>query len=93
MASANIIMDLVLIGMAIWMVASIRGVGGIVGRTLSLITAGVIVLGVAHFLATWQHNLWPITAIGAEAFIHRLIVLVGFILLVAGFSQARQLRE
>ncbi len=93
MSNANIIMDFILIGMAIWMVATVRGVGGIVGRTLSLITAGVLVLGFAHFLSTWQHNLWPITTPGAEAFIHRVIVLSGFILLVAGFRQVRQLRE
>jgi len=93
MSTTNIILDLVLIGMAIWMVATVRGVGGIVGRTLTLITAGVLVLGLAHFMATWQHTLWPITTPGAEAFIHRVTVLLGFVLLVAGFGQARQLRE
>jgi hypothetical protein len=73
------------------MVATVRGVGGIVGRTLSLITAGVIVLGFAHFIATWQHRLLPIES-SQEAFLHRAIVLVGFLLLVAGFRQVRQLR-
>jgi hypothetical protein len=60
MAITNMLLDLILIGTAIWMVTSVRGVGGIVGRTLNLITAGVIVLGAAHFIATWQHRLLPI---------------------------------
>ena len=94
METANIILDLVLVAAAIWMVVTVRGVGGIVGRTLSLITVGAIVLGLAHFLATWQHKLLPIASpAGAEALIHRVIVLLGFILLAAGFRQVRQLRE
>ena len=92
MATTNIILDLVLVAAALWMVATVRGVGGIVGRTLTLITAGAIVLGLAHFLATWQHRLLPIES-STEAFIHRVIVLAGFVLLVAGFRQVRQLRE
>jgi hypothetical protein len=92
MATTNIILDLVLIAAAIWMVATVRGVGGVVGRTLNLITIGAVVLGLAHFLATWQHELLPITSPpGAEAFIHRVIVLLGFVLLVAGFRQIREL--
>ena len=90
MATTNIILDFVLVAAAIWMVATVRGVGGVVGRTLNLITIGAIVLGLAHFLATWQHRLMPIEST-LEAFIHRLIVLLGFVLFLAGFRQIREL--
>ena len=91
MSTVNIILDLVLIAAAVWMVMSVRGVGGVVGRTLSLITIGAIILGMAHFLATWQHRLLPIES-STEAFLHRVIVLLGFVLLVFGFRQIRELR-
>ena len=91
MGTTNMILDFILVGAALWMVATVRGVGGVVGRTLNLITVGAIILGLAHLLATWQHRLLPFEA-SMESFLHRLIVLLGFVLLVAGFRQIRELR-
>jgi len=91
MGTTNMILDFILVGAALWMVATVRGVGGVVGRTLNLITIGAIILGMAHFLATWQHRLLPIES-STEAFLHRVIVLLGFVLLVFGFRQIRELR-
>ncbi len=91
MSNVNFGLDFVLLAAAIWMVLAVRGVGGIVGRTLSLITVGAIVLGLAHLVTTLQHRLFPIEA-SMESFIHRVIVLIGFVLLVFGFQQVRQLK-
>jgi hypothetical protein len=91
MSNVNFVLDFVLLAAAIWMVLSVRGVGGIVGKTLNLITIGAIVLGLAHLVTTLQHRLFPIDA-SMESFVHRIIVLIGFILLVFGFQQIRQLK-
>jgi hypothetical protein len=91
MSNVNFVLDFVLVAAAIWMVLAVRGLGGVVGKTLNLITIGAIVLGLAHLLATLQHRMFPIEA-SLESFIHRMIVLVGFVLLVFGFQQVRQLR-
>ena len=91
MSTASIILDIVLVITAIWMVIVVRGLGGIVGKTLSLITIGAVITGLAHLLATLQHRLFPFDS-GAEALMHRLIVLVGFAMLAAGFRQIRELR-
>jgi hypothetical protein len=91
MANVNFLLDFVLVGASIWMVLAVRGLGGIVGKTLGLITIGAIVTGLAHLVATLQHRLFPIEPT-LESFIHRTIVLVGFVLLVMGFQQVRQLR-
>jgi hypothetical protein len=91
MANVNFALDFVLVGAAIWMILAVRGVGGVVGKTLNLITLGAIITGLAHLLATLQHRLLPIEP-SLESFIHRTIVLIGFVLLVVGFRQIRQLR-
>ncbi len=41
----NIILDVVLIVASLWMVMTVRGVGGAVGRTLTFIVIGTVILG------------------------------------------------
>lgn len=91
MSTVNLILDVVLVATAVWMVISVRGLGGIVGKTLTLITVGAVITGLAHLLATLQHRLIPWES-GFESLVHRIIVLGGFVLLVAGFRQIRELR-
>lgn len=91
MSNVNFALDFILVGASIWMILAVRGVGGVVGKTLNLITLGAIITGLAHLLATLQHRLLPIEP-SLESFIHRTIVLIGFVLLVVGFRQIRQLR-
>jgi hypothetical protein len=88
--TGNLILDFVLVGASIWMLLSVRGLGGIVGRTLYLITIGAIILGFAHLIATLASTVlgWDPTF---NNFIHRLIVLVGFVLVALGFRQVQQL--
>ncbi len=81
--NANLVLDIVLILAAFWMVASARGIGGIVGRTLTAIVIGTVILGFAHLQATLTA-----TAFGTwNATIHRVVVLVGFLFLIYGFRQ------
>ena len=91
----NIVLDVVLIAASIWMVVSIRGVGGIVGQTLTFITVGAVILGFAHLLATLVAN-----AVTAEMFamdaptqgtFHRVVVLLGFASLIYGFYNMRKI--
>ncbi|MCA9913214.1 MAG: hypothetical protein KC496_07685 [Anaerolineae bacterium] len=79
----NIVLDIVLILASLWMVQSVRGIGGVVGRTLTFIVIGAVILGIAHLQASFTadiFNEWNST-------IHRAVVLVGFIFLVIGFRQ------
>jgi len=92
--TVNLVLDFVLVVAAVWMVIVVRGIGGIVGRALNLIVLGAIVLGVAHLVATFagpgQLNIFD----GAtNNFVHRMIVLLGFVLLVFGFRQIRAMKE
>jgi hypothetical protein len=91
-ATLNIILDIVLVVASIWMILAIRGVGGVFGRTLSLIVVGAIILGIAHIAATIGANLLGIPG-PQNNFIHRLLVLAGFVFLVYGFRQLSELKK
>src|SRR5262245_58608712 len=98
MGDANKVLDVVLIAASIWMLFAARGIGGLVGRSLNLIIAGAIVLGFAHLIATWLPSLVTLdqdktVAATLNNLIHRLIVLVGFVLVTLGFQQVRQLTK
>lgn len=82
-SNANLVLDIVLILAAFWMVASARGIGGVVGRTLTAIVIGTVILGFAHLQATLTA-----TAFGTwNGTIHRVVVLIGFVFLIYGFRQ------
>jgi len=88
----NLILDLILVGAAIWMVYTVRGIGGIVGKTLNIITVGAIVLGLAHITDTGLSYFWPGLEGVIRQFIHRMMVFTGFVLLALGFRQIRELK-
>jgi hypothetical protein len=92
LALGNLILDFVLVAASIWMVIEARGIGGIVGTSIARIVAGAIILGFAHLIATFGSNVLNLP--GPENnFIHRLIVLLGFILLVAGFRKISEIKR
>jgi hypothetical protein len=88
----NLLMDFVLVAASVWMVIEARGIGGIVGTSMTRIVIGAIILGFAHLIATFGTNVLMIAG-PLNNFIHRLIVLVGFVLLVAGFRKISEIKR
>ncbi len=88
----NLIMDFVLVAASIWMVLEARGIGGIVGTSINRIVIGAIILGFAHLIATVGTTVLQIEG-PLNQFIHRLIVLAGFVLLVAGFRKMAEIKR
>lgn len=95
MEIANIILDFVLFFCAIWMVITVRSskIGGVMGGALNTISIGAIILGIAHIAETITFEVVKLENIALGELIHRGIVLVGFILLVAGFKGLGKLRS
>ena len=91
MEIVNFILDLSLVGASIWMITVVRGIGGIVGKTLNVITAGAVILGIAHITETIIAYLVPDMAPPVGEFIHRVLVFTGFVMIVGGFRQIREL--
>ncbi len=87
----NLVMDFVLIGLSIWMaiVARKMSMGGAVGKTVSLVVLGAIVLGIAHLVETVLALVFDIPTALNES-IHRCIILVGFALLTIGMRSLSQ---
>lgn len=92
MSTINVILDFVLVAASVWMIIAVRGVGGLVGRTLNLIVIGAIILGIAHLLATFGSSVLHIDGV-TNNLIHRIIVLAGFVFLIFGFQQIRELKR
>ncbi len=96
-STINIILDFVLIAAAIWMVVAVRGLGGIVGKSLNTVTIGALILGVAHLLSTSLKlavpNMEREIGLGFDGMLHRLVVLLGFVVLAIGFRQIYALKR
>lgn len=90
-ATTNLILDVILIVASLWMVWEVRGVGGVMGRTLTFIVIGTVILGVAHLQASLTTRLFDIDS-GVNNVIHRGVVLLGFVFLVIGFRQLRAVK-
>ena len=94
LSTINVIMDIILVLASLWMVFVVRGIGGIVGSSLTLIVTGAIILGFAHLITTLGSaqflNLFDPTL---NDFIHRVVVLIGFVVLVFGFRRIRGMKE
>ena len=95
MEIVNVAFDFVLIGVAIWMIVVVRGsgLGGVMGNTLTNITIGAIVLGVAHLTETLTFEVINLQDIALGEFIHRVIVLTGFVFLILGIQGLSKLRR
>jgi hypothetical protein len=91
--TVNIILDLVLVTASVWMIYTIRGIGGVVGKTLNWIVVGAVILGFAHLFATLTDGEvdWPGDLTGGT--VHRIVVLVGFVVLAWGFRQLTAIRN
>lgn len=94
MEQANVILDFVLIFVAIWMIFAARrsGLGGVIGTTLTFITIGALVLGLAHLIETItvEQLGWDIVLV---ELVHRVLILVGFIFLAFGFQGLGKMRQ
>lgn len=94
MEQANVILDFVLIFVAIWMIFAARssGLGGVIGTTLTFITIGALVLGLAHLIETItvEQLGWDIVLV---ELVHRILILAGFVFLAIGFQGLGKMRQ
>ncbi len=84
MEHVNLILDLALLAMATWMTSIVIGYGGFIGKAFNLIGWGVVILGMAHLLETVMFRAFGVDTVMVE-FIHRLVILAGFVLITKGF--------
>lgn len=77
-------LDILLVGAAVVAFMARPRVGGEMARGLRVLMAGVIVLGLAHLIETGLFELFDLAQKPNEV-VHRLVVGVGFIMVIAGF--------
>jgi Ca2+/Na+ antiporter len=97
MENFNIALDIILILFSVWMVrVAIRSIGGIVGSAVTTMAFGIIILGFAHILETIMFRYATMLTTDVQEFIHRVVILAAFVLLLYGFMKiqdvSRQLK-
>ena len=80
----NLVLDFFLIVLSLWMISLVTGYGGVLGKSFTVIGWGSFILGIAHLTETLMIRAFEIPNNLVE-FSHRIIVLVGFALVVIGF--------
>ncbi|MFA5842015.1 MAG: hypothetical protein WC835_03605 [Candidatus Paceibacterota bacterium] len=85
MEPINLILDVLLILISVWLVRIATGYGGLIGKALNTIGWGAVVMGAAHLIETLMSK-WMNISNPLVEFTHRLIILLGFILIVKGFK-------
>ena len=80
-------MDFILLAIAFWMVFAARGLGGVMGKSMGLVTVGAVILGFAHLSETVLFEYGHVPAEPGEI-IHRVIILAGFVFLTLGLGAA-----
>jgi len=88
----TVLFDLLLALLSIWVLFKLIGYGGLVGRSLSQVGYGIIIIGFSQILETiWvifiNTNLFDI-----EIF-HRLILVIGFFLVALGFKNLMEKKQ
>ncbi len=87
----NVIFDSILIVFAVWMTyMTKKSIGGLIGSAIMYMNIGIVVLSLAPISYTIMGDLSAFPGV-TQGFIFRFIILVGFFLLLAGFSKIRRL--
>jgi len=92
METLNFLLDLVLIGAAVWAIVVVRELGGLVGKAFNSIMWGMVFLGIAHLSETITFEVLQLE-ISLVEFMHRIIVLIGIGFLVLGFRRMQRIRS
>jgi hypothetical protein len=88
MQTISFILDVLLVIAAIAAYLTRPRIGGQLAKGLRLLLIGILVLGFAHMIETLLFVLFYLEAPLNEV-IHRVLVAIGFIFVIAGFAQMR----
>ncbi len=83
-AIINLILDATIVVLSLWVLQILIGYGGLIGRALTLIGSGTVIIGVAQIIETIM-NQWLTSDPLAIELIHRIILVIGFIYIVWGY--------
>lgn len=77
------ILNFALVGVALWILISVKRIGGLAGKALTIMAWGLVLLGVAHLSDTILAEFQLFPGMIVEV-IHRIIVLFAAVLLALG---------
>lgn len=78
--------EILIISLSLWILFKLRGYGGLIGKSLSNIGYGTVILGFSQIIETLPLEFLAIETTTLES-IHHLIFLIGLILIAVGFKR------
>jgi hypothetical protein len=90
--SVSLILDILLVAAAVVAFWARPRIGGLLARGLRVLMAGVVVLGLAHLVETALFVAFNLNT-SLNEILHRLLVVAGLILVIAGFVIMRRAFE
>ena len=92
MNTISFLLDVLLVIAAVAAYLSRPRIGGQLIKGLQILMIGIMILGFAHFIETLLFVLMVIST-SLNEIIHRLLVGIGFIFVIAGFNRMRKAFE
>ena len=84
MENINILLDIVIALLSLWVLFKLIGYGGTIGNSLSKVGYGIVIIGLAQATETIGFNFISIDYLTMEV-IYRLILRIGFFFIAWGF--------
>lgn len=85
MENLTILFDTLIALLSIWVLLKLIGYGGIIGKSLSQVGYGIVIIGLSQFVETFGLILFNASIITIEI-VHRFILTVGFFFVAWGFK-------
>ena len=84
--------DILIIITAFWALMKLMGYGGPIGKSFKMIGIGIFIMGIAQIVETTGILLFTVEMSTMEI-LHRVFMLLGIILIVAGFQNLMKKNE
>lgn len=92
MENITILFDLLIALLSIWVLLKLIGYGGIIGKSLSQVGYGIVIIGLSQFVETFGLIFFNTSIITIEI-VHRFILTIGFICIALGFRNLMEKRQ
>lgn len=81
-----LVLDLAIIGIALWVLKMLVGYGGFIGKALRFMGIGTVIIGFAQLVETIMLD-WLTTAGPYVEVAHRILLVIGFIFIAFGYKK------
>lgn len=90
METITVLFDLAIASLSIWVLAKVTGYGGVIGKALTMVGYGIIIIGLSQFFETaglYLFSTSEMSTLEVVHFVHHLVLFIGMALVFWGFEK------